>query len=62
METAIGGIIVFPLALRALFEYRHAGIDSIIGNAAHNAQTWAAMGAINKWIAVTTVVGIKQFL
>ena len=62
MKAALGGIIVFPLAVRALLEQRHAGVDPIIGNAAHNTQARAAVGAVDKGITVTAIIEIKQFL
>ncbi len=60
VKAAVGGVVVFSLAGRAHFEARHGGLRAIVGDAARDGEARAAVGAVEKRIAVATVIGIKQ--
>lgn len=55
METAVGRIVVFGLALRAHCEGRHAGIGAVIGHSPDDRQAGAAVAAVGQRIAVSPV-------
>ena len=60
VEAAVRGIVVLRLAGRAHGEARHRGLRTVVGNAARDGEARAAVGAVQKWIAVAAVVGIEQ--
>ena len=61
MKSAGAGIVIFGLAVRAHAEGGHGGVGAVVRNGRDNAVTGAAVGAVDKRIAITAVGGIKQF-
>ena len=61
VEAAVEWIVVLGLAGGAHFEARHRGLRAVVGDAAGDGEARAAVGAIEKWIAVAAVGGIEQF-
>ncbi len=60
METSVGRISVFAPAVGTLRKPYHAGIGTVIGNGAHNAQTRPTMRAIGEGITVTTIAYLEN--
>jgi hypothetical protein len=55
MKTAVGGVVVFTLALRAQGKPRHARIGAVVWNRLNDRKSRTAMGAVGKGILVTPV-------
>ena len=60
VEAAIGGVVVFGLAGRTHLEARHRGLRPVVGNPAGNGEAWAAVGAVEKGIAVAAIGGSES--
>ena len=61
VEAAVGGIVVLGLAGGAHLEARHGGLRAVVGNAAGDGVARAAVGAVEKGIAIAAVRGREQF-
>ena len=61
VEAAVRRIVVFRLACGAHGKARHGGLRPVVGNAARDGEARAAVGAIEKRIAIAAVRRIKQF-
>src|SRR5579863_10135180 len=61
MKAAIQWVVILGLAYRAHFEARHRSLRSVVRNAARDREAWAAIGAIQKRIAIAAVRWIEQF-
>ena len=61
MEAPIGGILIFRLASSAHRKLRHRSLRPVVGYSPRNREARAAIGAIQKWIAIAPVVAIEQF-
>src|SRR5947199_146563 len=61
VASAIERVVILGLALRAHGEDRHRGLRPVVGNTAGDGEARAAVGAVDKRIAVTPVAGIEKF-
>ena len=61
VEAAVGGVVVLGLAVGAHFEARHRGLRAVVGDAAGDGVTRAAVGAVEEGIAVAAVGWSEQF-
>ena len=60
VETAVAWVVVFVCAVGAEGETCHGGLRPVIGQSAGDGVARAAMGAVEKGIAPTAVLGIEQ--
>ena len=60
VKAPVGRIVIFCRAIRAKRKVRHAGIDAVVRDIAHNAETRSAVGAIDKRIPVAAVIRIEE--
>jgi hypothetical protein len=61
VEAPVQRIGVFAQALRALGEWRHAGLCAVVGQGARQRVARPALRAVDEGIAVAPVGGIEQF-
>jgi hypothetical protein len=61
MKATIQRIFVLDAALETHLKVAHRGKRAVIGNVFDDGETGAAVGAIDEWILIATVVWIKQF-
>ena len=60
MKAAVEGVVVLNLTLGAHGKSGHRGLGAIVGNAAGDGEARSAVGAIQEWVAIASVRGIKQ--
>ena len=60
MVAAVFNVVIFPLAVRAHGKGLHGSLRPVIGNVLDDGQTRAAVGAVNKRIAIAAVLRIQQ--
>ena len=60
METTVAWIIILPLTGRAHGELGHSGFFSIIGDILGDGETRAAVGTIDEWVEVPSVLGVHK--
>ena len=60
VKAAVGGVVVLGLAGGAHFEARHGGLRAVVGDAAGDGVTRAAVGAVEEGIAVAAIGGREQ--
>ena len=61
VETPVGGIVVFRLAVRAHREAAHRGIRAVVGQRFDDAETRAAIRAVGERVAVAAIPRIENF-
>src|SRR6266567_9641321 len=61
VEAAIQRVVVLPLAGMAHREGSHRGLRSVVRDAARDGEPRAAIGAVQKWIAIAAIAWVKQF-
>ncbi len=60
VETAVGGIVIFPLAGGAHAKGRHGGVGAIIGHPLQDGEARPAVGAVGEGIGMAPVLGISD--
>jgi hypothetical protein len=61
MESAVGWILVFCLALRAEGELLHRGVRPVVREGFNDAETGTAVGAIGEGIEKAAILRIEDF-
>ncbi len=62
METPVPRVVVFSLTRRTHAEASHGGLVAVIGDIFDDSVAWAAVGAVDKGIAVTAIEGITELM
>src|SRR5215467_13635226 len=61
MKTSVQRILVLCSTPPAHLKVLHCGPGPIVGNVFDDREAWATIGTVDKWVAITTIRGIKQF-
>jgi hypothetical protein len=61
MKAAIAGVLIFGPAIGTHGERSHRGLRSVVRTTGYDRQTWTAVRAIEKWIAIVAIGWIEQF-
>jgi len=61
MKAAVGGIVVFRLAAGAHAKGRHGGLGAVVGKTGNDRIARAAVGAVDKRVAVAAIPGGAHF-
>ena len=62
VKSSVSGIIVFRLAGITHLKMSHGGLGAVIGDVIDDGVTRAAVGAVNKWIQIASILGIKKLV
>ncbi len=61
MEAAVAGVVVFAGAVVAHAVSGHGGAEPVVGDAAHDGEAGAAVGAVDERVAVAAAGGVGEF-